>query len=293
MKKVKVISIIGMGLVGGSLGMALKRADKALKVIGVGRNNGRLRKAKELGAADEVTTDFCGGVREADLVVVAVPVEKTVEIIKKTVKCLKKGAVVTDAGSVKGKLVKASERLMPEGVNFVGSHPMAGSEKTGIENAVKDLYRGSTCIVTKTGRTNKNAMESVKRMWKKAGARVLVKTPREHDRLVAEVSHLPHLLSFSMMSQIGKIEKKEKDLSKITAGAYRDMTRISASSPELWADIFYANREFIHVSASIFIRNLKKINEFLRKGDKENIIKEIKKANAVKKRIDARIPKSE
>jgi len=268
--------------------MALRQSS-GVKVIGIGRNISRLARAKKLGAADEITTDYCAGVKQADLVVIAVPVEKTFEVIKKIRKCLKSGAVVTDAGSVKRKVVELSEKMMPPGVRFVGSHPMAGSEKSGVANAAPGLFRGATCIVTVTRKTDPSALRKVSEMWKNTGARILVKTPEEHDRITAEISHLPHLLSFALMERVAEANKKYGDADRLAAGAYRDMTRIAASSPEVWADIFTSNAEFINTAAAGCIEKIEKLRKLIKAGNRNKIIAELERTGKAKARLDADI----
>ncbi len=285
MRNNKTLSIVGVGLIGGSLGMAIKKSKAFKSVIGVGRNGKRLARAKLLGAVDEYTTDFKKGVKDADLVVICVPVSKTGDMIKKFSKALKKGAVVTDAGSVKESVVKEAERLLAPKACFVGSHPMAGSEKTGVLNARPGLFKNSTCIVTKTRMTDSRALKQVESMWKKVGARVFVTGPGGHDAMVSEVSHLPHILAFSLALQAGESSRKNKNVSSVAAGAFRDMTRIAASSPEVWADICVDNRKELLKSIISYEKKLKKMKNLIAAGARRRLINEFEKAGKIRHSI--------
>ena len=285
MVKIKTLSIVGVGLIGGSLGMAVKGRGIAGKVIGVGRNSKRLAKAKAQGALDEFTTDFKAGVREADIVVISVPVSRTGEMIKRFRGALRKDSVVTDAGSVKGSVVKEAERLLAGKARFVGSHPMAGSEKTGVINAKADLFEGSTCILTKTPGTDSGALKLVRSMWERVGAKVLVTKPEIHDMMVSEISHLPHVLAFTLALQAGESAKKNADLSGIAAGAFKDMTRIAGSSSEMWADISASNSKELLISIESYEKNLKSMKKLIKARSRTQLKKKYEEAGKIKQSI--------
>lgn len=278
MKNIKNVSIVGVGLIGGSIGLALRKIKRNIRVTGIGRNTVKLARAKKAGAVEKFTTDFVEGVKDADLIIIAVPVSKTSEMIKKLIDGIKTGTIVIDVGSVKGKVVKEAERLLTGKGHFVGTHPMAGSERTGVENAKAGLFQGSTCIITETRKTDKDALNAVRALWKAVGANVLILDPETHDRLVAEVSHLNHVLAFALASQVGENHRRNEDISKIAAGSYNDMTRIATSSSGIWADICIDNRVALLKSISNYEKKLTILKTLINKKDKSALIKKFDRA---------------
>lgn len=272
----KRISIIGVGLIGGSLGMALRSPEKpAYKVTGIGRNIDKLRLAKKLGAIDEYTLDWPSGVRKADIVVVCTPVELVAETIKKLTPYLKDGAIVTDVGSVKGSIVKDVNKIVERARNkykrsitFVGGHPMAGSEKTGVQFGDKNLYKGATVVIARETATKGSSINKVKKMWQDAGANVIVTTPSSHDKIVALISHLPHMIAFSLCLLARDLNKKDRHVSKFLAGSFKDLTRITNSSPSDWAGICKHNQKELQLATDKFVGMLLKIKNRLNSKNK-------------------------
>jgi prephenate dehydrogenase len=254
---VKQVSIIGVGLIGGSLGKALVR-QKRWRVVGIGRHPARLNKAKALGCAHEVTTDMARGVHRADVVVIASPVGDIVPLAKKLRPFMKPGALVMDVGSVKAPIVSALNRVFSkrEGPYFVGAHPMAGSEKNGVEHARKDLFSGATCVLTPAPSTPRPALKRARHFWKSVGARLVQMTPEKHDRAVAVVSHLPHVLAdalvWTAVRSVGRAAA-----ASLAAGSFRDATRVAASDPVLWRDIFRSNAKALSAAVRLFQGTLK------------------------------------
>jgi prephenate dehydrogenase len=259
MKK-KEIAIIGLGLIGGSLGMAL-RASGRCRVTGIGRDARRLARARARGAADAVTTDLTAGVRDAAIVVICTPVDTIAPTVKKILPYVKRGAVITDAGSVKGPVVEAVDKLLAgsDGTVFVGGHPMAGIERSGIENATAGLFRGAAVALTPGQRTPANAVRGVAALWRAAGARVVVLPPREHDRVVALVSHLPHVLAFMLSRAAGEVNRKHGMAAALAAGSFRDATRVAESNPRDWAAICCQNRAEIVRAIDDFSARLRQL----------------------------------
>ncbi|MEO6545597.1 MAG: prephenate dehydrogenase/arogenate dehydrogenase family protein, partial [Nitrospiraceae bacterium] len=196
------VTIIGVGLIGGSLGMILRRKGLATRVVGVGRRVENLKTAVELGAIDRYVVDSKDGVRDADLVVLATPVDTYDRHLTEWASWLKPGAIVTDVGSVKGLLVEQAERAMPTGVHFVGAHPIAGKEKTGVAAGSDQLFMGARCIITPTNRTNPQALEQVQAMWRETGSVVLTMDAHLHDKILGAVSHLPHVAAFALINAL-------------------------------------------------------------------------------------------
>jgi prephenate dehydrogenase len=233
--------IHGVGLLGGSLGMALKRRGMVQTVVGWGRSMERLERARQLGAIDEAHTRPEPALDGADALVLAVPPRQIRDRLPEIAALIPAGAFVTDVGSVKERIVEAAEAALPNGVLFIGSHPMAGSEKTGAEHGRSDFYEGSPCLVTPTERTRPEALDLARRFWEALGSRVVVLDPARHDRLLAGVSHLPHLLAAALMQTLARGDEPLEIVAEVAAGGLRDTTRIAASDPELWRQICVEN----------------------------------------------------
>jgi prephenate dehydrogenase len=270
MKKSKVINvaIIGVGLIGGSLGMALRKA-KGYRVTGIGRDKKKLALARRLGAVDTYFTDMADGVREADIVVVCTPVDHIVPAVRSILPYLKPHAVITDVGGVKKIITSEVDALLrhqPRETRptFIGGHPMAGSEKTGAQFADADLFKGATVVLMLPRPTSLKAAYLVAKLWKDAGAKIEPMTPEKHDRLVAYTSHLPHLLSFSLCNTV----PRRKEAARLVAGSFKDMTRVADSDPESWAAICSGNRKELKQALDKFIFQLKVTAKYLEKPEK-------------------------
>ncbi len=225
------VAIIGVGLIGGSLGQAL-RQSKRYRVLGIARRPfSTLRDAKHLGAIDAGSTNLTD-VYQADIIVMATPVDSIVPFVQKIKPFLKPHAIVTDVGSVKGILDQQIR-----GVRFVGAHPLAGSHKTGVKAARADLFKGATCVLVPQDRT---ALKSIRDLWRTTGARVLIMSAQAHDAAVALTSHLPHLLAHALVHAAAK-RPNQKILQSLMAGSFRDVTRVASSDPDQWVQIFQAN----------------------------------------------------
>lgn len=284
------VAIIGVGLIGGSLGMILRHKGLATRVIGVGRRVENLKTAVEMGAIDRYVVDPKEGVREADLVVLATPVDTYDRHLKEWASCLKPGAIVTDVGSVKGMLVEQSEQAMPRGVHFVGAHPIAGREKTGVAAGSDQLFTGARCILTPTKRTDQWALAQVKVMWQETGSIVLEMDPHLHDKVLGAVSHLPHVAAFALINALIEIRGTVPglDLAGHSGGGLRDTTRIAASSPEMWRDIFLWNRDNIVDFIEAYERSLAQLKHLIRSGDAAGIEKELERAKQEREKFPAR-----
>ena len=272
----KRITIVGLGLIGGSLGFAIKRKRIAKEVVGVSRRRSTLRRALALGTVDSVTLDPEKGVRNSDLVILAAPVLTIINIARRISRHLKKGAVVIDAGSTKNDIVRKIEAILPRRVDFVGSHPVAGSEKQGVVNADKDLFKGAYCILTKSPRTNPKALARIKRFWKALGMKVEIMSPEKHDNVVSRLSHLPHAVSAALSNTCQKCDLK------LAAGGFKDTTRIASGAPELWKDIFLTNKKNIARDIKLFKKELSKIEAALKKGKHAELLRLLKKAKAIR-----------
>lgn len=275
------ITIIGVGLIGGSVGLAVRKKGLAREVMGVFRHRSTLKKALKYKAVDRGTMDIKTGVKDADLIILATPVHWIPMLAAETIKHAKKGAVITDVGSTKRWIVDRIEKRIPASsrVSFVGSHPMAGSEKTSVEFAREDLLKGAPCIVTKTAKTDKRALARLVDFWKSLGAKVKVMSPAAHDKSVSLISHLPHIVAFSLAGAVPK-----KDLCYAAEG-FKDTTRVASSDPELWADIFLTNKNEIIKSCRIFEKSYRKIIKILSKGKQKELVTVLRNAKAKRDRF--------
>jgi prephenate dehydrogenase len=251
------VAIIGTGLLGGSLALALKKNNLAGKVVGSFRQEASMKAAREKGIIDEGTTDIRQAVMHADLVILASPVKVILEQIKdkEFIKAIKRGAIMTDVGSTKVSIVEAAQKYLPQHVLFVGSHPMAGSEKSGVAHANADLFKGAACIMTPVEKTNRLAKDKVKHLWTSLGANVVMMEPAKHDEALAYVSHLPHIVAFALMRAI-----PEEMLVHASSGL-RDTTRIAGSSPKIWNDICASNYRHILKAIDETVRSLSDIRK--------------------------------
>ncbi len=261
------LAVIGVGLIGGSLALALKEAGAVGEVVGIGRGQANLDKALELGVVDRVTRDPAEGVAGADLVFLATPVLSLAQVAAAVAPHLKEGAVLTDGGSVKGAVAEAVEPLLPKGVHFVPGHPIAGTEKSGAEAAFATLYRKRRCILTPTPRTDPAALELVRRVWETAGSEVVLMDVEKHDRVLAAISHLPHMVAYSLVNAVGSYDRYEENILKYSAGGFRDFTRIASSDPDMWRDIALTNSEAVLEMMERFETFFAELKEDVRRGD--------------------------
>jgi prephenate dehydrogenase len=282
--------IIGVGLIGGSLGMIIRRKGLASSVVGVGRRVENLKTAVTVGAIDRYVVDPKDAVNDADLVILATPVDTYERHLKEWASCLQPGAIVTDVGSVKGELVERAERAMPAGVHFVGGHPIAGKEKTGAAAGSEELFAGRRCILTPTKQTDSQALDRIQSLWQEAGAVVLTMDPHLHDKILGAVSHLPHVAAFALMNALIDIRAQvpELDLAGHSGGGLRDTTRIAASSPEMWRDIFLWNRENVVDCIGAYERSLGELRELVQNGDAAGIEKILERAKKEREKFPIR-----
>jgi len=284
----KQVAIIGIGLIGGSLGMVLRRKALADAVIGVGRRTENLKTAVELGAIDRYVLNPAEAVRGADLVILATPVDTYERHLTEWGAHLTAGAIVSDVGSVKGRLVERAEALLPDRVRFVGAHPIAGKEKTGVAAGSPTLFQGARCILTPTKRTDPQALRAIRALWEAAGSVVLTMDPMLHDEVLGAVSHLPHVAAFALINALSEVQQTTPalDLLAYSGGGLRDTTRIAASSPEMWRDIFLWNRENLVRQIGVYERQLQRLKGLIAAGDGPAIEQELERAKRVRERLN-------
>jgi len=282
------VAIVGVGLIGGSLGLFLRQKGLAHSIVGVGRRKENLERAVTIGAIDRYVSQGKEAIEEADLVVLATPVGTYETHVREWKSWLRPSTIVMDVGSVKGKLVEQLENLMPETVRFVGTHPIAGGEKSGVAFSRPDLFQGARCIVTPTSRTDPKALEIVRHLWEAAGSVVMSMDPLTHDWVFSAVSHLPHVASFSLMQALREIQRQTSmpiDLLNFSGGGLKDTTRIAASSPEMWRDICLANDQNLIQMIDIYTQCLQHFKTLLETNDRGELEKELKRAKETREQL--------
>ena len=266
---IQTLAIVGVGLLGGSVAKAARAAALARTVVGVGRDARRLERALVDGALDRATTDLDAGVRGADFVLLAAPVLAIEALLGRVWRAAPDGATLTDVGSTKAGIVRRGEALAAgRPLAFVGSHPMAGSEQSGYGAARADLFEGATVLVTPTDRTEPRALKAVTGFWEALGARVSALDPEAHDRAVAAISHLPHAVADALMDAVARFAPEALEFA---ARGFKDTTRIAASDPDMWADIFLANRTALGASLGAFRQALATLEGAIAGGSREEI----------------------
>lgn len=273
MKLFNKIAILGVGLIGGSIALAIKKKRLAKEIVGVSRHKNSLLLAKRKGAVDRASLSL-GIIKDADLLILATPVNTIINLAPKISKIIKKECIVTDVGSTKEAIATSLEKKLP---NYVGSHPLAGSEKRGIINAHPDLFKDSLCILTPTRNTNKRALNKVNLLWQRLGARTVLLSPQTHDKILSFVSHLPHIVAFSLIGII------PKQYLKFASSGLKDTTRIAASETELWADILLSNQKNIIKSMELLEANISRVRLALQRKDRKRLTLIIKKARVKRK----------
>jgi prephenate dehydrogenase len=237
MSDLERIAIVGVGLLGGSIGHAARAVGFAGARVGIGRRASSLEAALACEAVDEISLDVAEGVRKADLVVLCTPIAQAEALFRRMAPTLAPGTYVTDVGSTKAKVVRMAERLLPAKVRFVGSHPIAGSEKTGVEFARADLFHRALCIVTPTARTAPGTVRWIQEFWEALGAMTTAMEPRRHDVMLARVSHLPHAVATALVN----LSLRDGALD-VAGPGFADVTRVASGDPDMWTDILRTNR---------------------------------------------------
>ena len=281
------IAVVGVGMIGGSIAIAAKKKGIAREILGIDINKRNLDEAKKSGIID-TALDFKSGtidLQKVGLIIVATPVKSIAGVIKKLLPGLSSGTIITDTGSVKESVTKSIERIFPKGVFFVGGHPIAGSELSGVKSASPDLFTGAKVILTPTGETSSLALRKVKEFWTRIGGKVILMKPKEHDRVFAAVSHLPHILAFSLVNTLAEVNFNNQNLFKFAGEGFKDFTRIAQSNPSMWHDIVLENKVQILNSMDHFMSTFEKIKSLIEKSEGKKIRKEFSKAQKLRKKL--------
>ena len=280
----KRAAILGVGLIGGSIARVLKKSSLAAQVVGSGRSRENLDAALKLGVIDEALSAE-EAVIGADLVILCMPVLSIIPTLEKVADNIEKGALVTDVGSTKKEIVRQAAKIAADRFTFIGSHPIAGSEKTGAAASFDALFEGRKCIITPPKGAPKGALEKLKKLWQEAGMEVVEMDTAQHDSVMAAVSHLPHIAAYALVNTM-RGESGSRELIKFAAGGFKDFTRIAASSPEMWADIVTANGQ----SVTELIRKMKEqlslIEDAIENNDRAKLLRLFRESQKFRQQIE-------
>jgi prephenate dehydrogenase len=280
---IRELAIVGLGLLGGSAAKAARTEGLARRIVAVGRSAARLEAARRDGSVDRVTTDLEAGVRDADFVLLAAPVAAIESMLADVWQTAAPEATITDVGSAKAAIVRAADRLAAgRPLAFVGAHPMAGSEQSGYAVARADLFQGATVILTPTERTDPEAAKRVTQFWEALGARVTALEPERHDHVVAAISHLPHLVAYALVESVAQLNGQALELA---ARGFKDTTRIAASDPRVWREIFLTNRAALGETLTAFRAALAEVEALIGTGDGERLERKLAEIKAVRERL--------
>ncbi len=269
------IAIVGLGLIGGSIGLRVK--GQGSRVIGIPRREETIDQAKMRGAIDEGSLDI-SKVSEADIIFICTPINLIIPKLKEITPHLKKGAVVSDVGSSKAEIVREAQALMPKGTYFVGGHPMAGSEKVKLVSADANLFEGAAWILTQTSKTSQKALQKLEELISDMGADVLVLDPKLHDLTVAGISHMPLAIAAALVGTVEEAKEGKEEMQKCASSGFRDTTRIASGDPELGVDMFITNKKAVLSQIKTFKSSLSNLEKAIKEGNKEQISALLKKA---------------
>jgi cyclohexadieny/prephenate dehydrogenase len=280
------IALIGFGLIGGSIARAARAQGLAGEIVTSARSAKTRARVAELGIVDRVVETNAEAAQDADLVILCIPVGACGPVAEEIADYLKPGAIVSDVGSVKGSVVRDMAPHLPAGVHFVPAHPVAGTEHSGPDSGFPELFINRWCILTPPEGTDPDAVERLRAFWAALGAKVEIMTPDHHDLVLAITSHLPHLIAYTIVGtadELGQVTSSE--VMKFSAGGFRDFTRIAASDPIMWRDVFLANKEAVLEMLGTFNEDLSKLTRAIRRGDGEALFEHFTRTRAIRRGI--------
>lgn len=282
----KRVALIGFGLIGGSIARAARLQGLADEIVATARSEKTRARVKELGIVDRVVETNAEAVKDADLVILCIPVGACGAVAAEIGPHLKKGAVVSDVGSVKGAIVREMAPHIPAGVHFVPAHPVAGTEHSGPDSGFPELFINRWCILTPPEGVSAEATEHLRAFWAGLGAKVEIMTPDHHDLVLAITSHLPHLIAYTIVGTADELAQvTESEVIKFSAGGFRDFTRIAASDPTMWRDVFLNNKEAVLEMLGTFTEDLSKLTRAIRRGDGEALFDHFTRTRAIRRGI--------
>ena len=286
MDKFNKVTFIGFGLINSSLAHVFKSKSLAKETCAYSRRKETRNKIKNLNIVDNVYDDIKSSVKKSDLIILGVPVGAMKKIVTIIAPLLERGTIITDVGSVKKELVDSISLILPKHIHFIPGHPIAGTENSGPESGFSELFNGRWCILTPDQNTSKSALDKVKNMWKEAGMQIAIMDAEYHDRVLAITSHIPHLVAFSIVGTVTELEDQLKtEVIKYSAGGFRDFTRIAASDPVMWRDVFLNNSEAVLEMLGRFIEDLTALQKSIRWQDGESLEKLFTKTREIRKGI--------
>jgi len=280
------VAFIGIGLIGSSLARRIRRDGLAREIVACTRRAETLEKIKQLKLADRVTADPAEAVKGADLVVIATPLSAYAEIGARIGMSLKQGAIVTDVGSVKNSAIRDLKPSLPPYVHFIAGHPVAGTEHSGPESGFAELFEGRWCILTPVNGTDPAALAKLTKLWEATGSKVVTMDPEHHDKVLAIVSHLPHLIAYTIVDTATNLERDlQSEVIEFSASGFRDFTRIAASDPVMWRDVFLANREAVLEMLQRFTEDLTALQRAIRHGEGDKLQELFTRTRAIRRAI--------
>jgi cyclohexadieny/prephenate dehydrogenase len=280
------VALIGIGLIGSSLARVLRRDCPGTTIVACARRAETLEIVRRLGIADMTTDDPAAAVADADLVVIATPLSAYGEVARRIAPALRKGAIVTDVGSVKEAAIRELQPFLPEGVHFIPGHPVAGTEHSGPESGFPELFHDRWCILTPLPETAPEALAKVQALWELAGMRITMMPAEHHDKVLAVTSHLPHLIAYTIVGTATELgEDLQSEVVAYSAGGFRDFTRIAASDPVMWRDIFLANREAVLELLQRFSEDLTALQRAIRRSDGDALHDWFTRTRAIRRSI--------
>lgn len=268
---IKRLAVIGVGLIGGSFALALREAEAVESIIGIDSDSANLERAYARGIVDEIATDPKSAVSDADLVFISVPPCSIAAVVREIAPALPPGCIVTDAGSVKASIVRECEELIPLGCSFIGGHPIAGTEHSGAAAAFSGLFNGRRSVLTPSPHSDVAALLTVSKLWIAAGAEVCCMEAYHHDRIFAEISHLPHAVAYALVHAVGTADVEGENVLSYSAGGFKDFTRIASSDPVMWRDIALMNRDALLASIDGFSASLAELRKRIESGDQSGL----------------------
>ena len=280
------VALIGAGLIGSSLGRAIRQEQLAKSVTAYSRRSDTRKRLSHLGIVDSVAESIEEAVDGADLIIISVPVGSSEDVAVRIGPHIKPDAVVTDTGSVKESVIRAITPHIPNSANFVPGHPIAGTENSGPEAGFASLFEGRWCVITPTDDTSESAIDQVTNLWRRVGSNVDIMTPAHHDKVLAITSHIPHLIAFNIVGTVADLEGDTKmEVVKYAAGGFRDFTRIAASDPEMWRDVFMENREAVLEMLGRFSEDLSALQRAIRRGDANSLETKFTRTRDLRRRV--------
>ena len=280
------VCIIGCGLIGSSLARAIKKYNLSEKIVSSNRSDIVNKKVLDLKIVDDSSSDTQKMVNDSDLIIIATPLSSYEIVISKIKNSLKNGMILTDVGSVKERVISLVEKAIPKDVSWIPSHPIAGTEESGPEAGFSELFKNRWCILTPSKKAKEKDINTLKSFWKQIGSKVDIMNARQHDYILSITSHIPHLVAYNIVNTSMNIQKeKQSDIIKYSAGGFRDFTRIAASNPIMWRDIFIQNKKNTSKEIERFIANLKDLKNAIENEDSKKLEEIFIKTKKIRKEI--------